>query len=90
MKTSKTIIFTTEKNISSADKGKLNKNGFLVIEVKDLSGLKYPSEIQNDILLASSMRAVAENGQTAAQARFFREVYRTMYPNNPKIDRPII
>lgn len=84
----KKIIFTTEKNISPKDKEKLCKNGYLVIEVKALSELKYDSDIENNIMFEASMKALYLHGMNTAQASFFQTVYHKKFHKQPSIAKP--
>lgn len=75
----KKIIFTTVKNISAKDKWKLGQHGFVVIEVKFLSEIKYATALEGNLMLESAMTALDKSCSTTVQADFFKEMYKKLY-----------
>lgn len=72
----KRVMFTTKENISKDDKDKLYENDIIVVEVKNLSELKYNSdiEVESDIFLGIAMTEI-KNGSTSVKAGFFDKLY---------------
>lgn len=75
----KKILFTTPGNIAPKDKMKLSMAGTMVIEVADLSAIKYSSDIENTFLLEAAMHGL-EGGNDYIKARFFSKLYKLKYP----------
>lgn len=84
----KQLLIVKPNTISSKDKEKLSKNGYLLIEhpfpgdVRVISAL----DVDGSILLSAAMGTIVANGTDTVKAGFFNRVYKQLYPEPKTAD----
>lgn len=84
----KQLLIVKPDTVSSKDKEKLTKNGYILIEHPFPGDVRIVNQldVDADLLLTAAMKTIRQNGTETVRAGFFSSIYNKLYPE-PKNDK---